>query len=121
MRVAAEPEEEQEQPGTNTSPNEATADTHSRRRWFGQTESPVAWFVAINAMLQLAIFAAEMSTFGIYYVALCEYFDEPKATVGWVRGIQTITGSTFGKDFCSAFTLVLNVHCIVFSNIHYYL
>ncbi len=97
MRVVAEPEKEQERAEINISRQEPTTDTQGPRRWFAQTESPVAWFVAINAMLQITIFAADMTTFGIYYVALCEYFDEKKATVGWIRGIQTITDCSFGK------------------------
>ncbi len=67
------------------------------RRWCKGIEGPAAWFVAINAMLQTAISSTEISSFGIYYVAYTDYFDQTKVAVGWIKGIQSIVTSVFGK------------------------
>jgi len=55
-----------------------------------------AWLAAFMVMIITLTIASEFSTFGIYYVEYTNYFIVSKASIGWIKGIQTLAGGCFG-------------------------
>ena len=58
-------------------------------------------WVSLHYMLSGVVF----SMFGMLYVEYSDYFQETKATIGWIVSIQTATKCIVGKR------VVVTLHC----------